>query len=273
MIRRFLTIPALFIFTLASSLGWAQTKIDPYLDRPHAAVASKAMSLARTQESSLAAPHYTSVFIQTDDVETTRQRVEDAGGSVHTTVGDILTASVEIDALGQIAQGEEVVFIEAAKPIHLSNDVASMEINSYEVHDGVNLPMGYTGNGVIVGVLDTGIDYNHPDFYDSEGRSRILAIWDQNRSGGPAPSEVGAGFGTECDTESIEDGSCSLIDTDGHGTHVTGTIAGRHETYRGVAPDADIIVVSYDSSLDLSSGYGDAIFSTNICQAASYVFA
>lgn len=273
MIRRLLTVTTLFLVMLAWSVAWAQTKIDPYLDRPRAAVTGKAMSLAGMPESDHTAVHLTSVFIETSDVEATRRRVEEAGGSVQTAVGDILIASVELDSLDDIAQGDEVIFIEGAKPIRLSNDVASMEINSYEVHDGVNLPQGYTGSGVIVGVLDTGIDYDHPDFFDSQGRSRVLAIWDQNRSGGPGPSEIGAAFGTECDRDSIEDGSCSLIDTDGHGTHVAGIVAGRNEKYRGVAPDANIIVVSYDSSLDLSSGYADAIFSTNICQAAYYVFA
>jgi minor extracellular serine protease Vpr len=63
-----------------------------------------------------------------------------------------------------------------------------------------------------------------------------------------------------------------MIDNDGHGTHVAGTAAGRNAVYGGVAPDANIIVVSYDSSLDLGSGYADTIFSTNICQAAYYVF-
>ena len=272
MIRRLLTITVSFLFLLASPLAWGLTKIDPYLDHRPTAVTGKAMSLSLPPTSDRAAPSFTSVFIQTSDIEATRQRVEKMGGKVYITVRDILTASVEMDSLEQIAQGEEIIFIEAAKPVGISNDVASMEINTYEVHDGVNLPVGYTGSGVIVGVLDTGIDYRHPDFYDSEGRSRILAIWDQNRSGGPAPSEVGAAFGTECDAQSIEDGSCSLIDTDGHGTHVAGIVAGRHETYRGVAPDANIIVVSYDSSMDVTSGYADPIFSTNICQAAYYVF-
>ena len=125
---------------------------------------------------------------------------------------------------------------------------------------------------MIVGIIDTGIDYNHEDFMDADGNSRILSIWDQKRHGGPSPTEIQGSYGTECDSESISDGSCPMIDSDGHGTHVAGTAAGRDPVYGGVAPDANIIVVSYDSSLDLGSGYADTIFSTNICQAAYYVF-
>lgn len=212
------------------------------------------------------------VFIKTSDIEATRDLIRDLGGKSHISTGEVLAASIDINAVEMISGSDEVEFIEAAKPIQLKNDMAALEVNIPEVHEGMNLPSGYAGEGVIVGLIDTGIDYTHPDFRDADGKSRIISIWNQNRSGGPAPSEIENSYGTECKAETIADGSCPLKDTDGHGTHVAGTVAGSDEVYGGVAPDANIIVVSYDSSMTLDSGYAETIFSTKICQAAYYIF-
>lgn len=258
------------IISLASATALAGTKIDPYID---SVTGLKAFSLTKSHTSKNNIAKRIAVFIKTRDVKKTRRVVESTGGVVHATVGDILTAVVDSEALKGIARGSEVIFIEVAKPVHLKNDVAAGEVNSLEVHEGVNLPKAYTGKGVIVGLIDTGLDYRHPDFLDADGKSRILAIWDQTRSGGPVPAEIENGFGTECQSRSIEDGSCPMRDLDGHGTHVAATMAGRDPKFSGVAPDANIIAVSYDSSIGLGSGYAETIFSTKICLAAYYIFA
>ena len=248
------------------------TKIDPYLSTSKATTSLKAMKLSSASDQAEDAESDVSVFIKSVDANITRSNIQDAGGQVHTIIGNIITASISPSSIGVIAGGEEVVFVEAGKPVKSSNDIAGSEVSVGEAHAGTQLPAGYTGSGVIVGIIDTGIDYNHEDFMDADGNSRILSIWDQKRHGGPSPEEIQNSYGTECDSESINDGSCPMVDNDGHGTHVAGTAAGRHPVYGGVAPDANIIVVSYDSSLDLGSGYADTIFSTNICQAAYYVF-
>lgn len=212
------------------------------------------------------------IFVKASDAESTAAAIRDMGGQANVVTGDIITATVSADMIDGIAAMDQVEFIEAAKPIQMTNDVAALEINSGEVHQGINLPAGYTGKGVIVGIIDTGIDYTHPDFKDENGNSRIISIWDQTRAQGPAPTEVEDSYGTECNSESIAEGSCPLTDYSGHGTHVAGTAAGRHEVYGGVAPDANIIAVTYDSSMVFESGYADTIFSTKICQAAYYIF-
>ncbi|GAB6065628.1 hypothetical protein JCM9492_07200 [Aquifex pyrophilus] len=83
----------------------------------------------------------------------------------------------------------------------------------------------YKGRGVIIGIADSGIDYTHPAF-----RGRILEIHDLTT-------------GEVCYKEEIEKGNCNQRDTDGHGTHVAGIAAGDHEVYRGIAPEAELIVV------------------------------
>lgn len=248
---------------------WGRTKIDPFLGTASGAKGFKALSLSAAPPAS----KDTEVFIKTTDPDLTIASVTAAGGKVRTSTGSVITASVPLEAIGEIAEATEVLFVEAAKPIGLSTDVAGEELGIIDVHLGTNLPQGFTGSGVIIGIIDTGVDYTHTDFLDSEGQSRILAFWDQSRNTGEGPAEILDTYGTECDADSIASNSCILGDVDGHGTHVAGIAAGSDEKYRGVSPDANIIVVKYDARLDLESGYADTLFSTKICEAAFYVFA
>lgn len=271
MIRRFLYI---YIVVFFSSLcvalaAQAQTKIDPYLEMPGRGMRDAGLGKALLLDGRIPDVE---VFIKTSNPTSTRASIEATGGSVRMAVGDIMTASVDTAALTEIARGNEVIFIEAAKPLHTKNDVASSEINAVEVHSGTQLSAAYTGKGVVVGLVDTGLDYKHPDFMDANGKNRILSIWDQNQPGGPPPTEAGLGYGTECSAQSITDGTCPVRDAEGHGTHVAGTMAGRHGTYGGMAPDANIIAVLYDSSMDVESGYANTTFSTKICEAVYYIF-
>lgn len=101
------------------------------------------------------------------------------------------------------------------------------------------------GQGVLVGIVDSGIDYRNPDFRNPNGTTRIKDIWDQTRKG-KAPA--GFTYGTECTSPSINNGSCPERDLEGHGTHVTGIAAGNGRSsyparYIGVANQADIAMV------------------------------
>ncbi len=99
------------------------------------------------------------------------------------------------------------------------------------------------GSGQIVGIVDTGIDYTHPDFWFLNGTTKILYIWHQGGSGMPPP---GFNYGIECARSQIQDKSCPVVDEDGHGTHVAGIAAssGMAEGKRpGVAPGASYIIV------------------------------
>ncbi len=98
------------------------------------------------------------------------------------------------------------------------------------------------GRGVAIAVIDTGIDYRHPDFWLPNGSSKILAIWDQTLQGRPPE---GFSYGYECLRRDIEEGLCPETDDFGHGTHVASIAAGTGKAgpYRGVAPGAFLIVV------------------------------
>lgn len=110
-----------------------------------------------------------------------------------------------------------------------------------------------TGEGVIVAVLDSGIDYFLPEFIDTYGRTRLIGIWDQtavpNPQKGltpPAGFKEGVLYTREMIDEALSLGrtdgpsKAPVLDLSGHGTGVTGVAAG---TKLGVAPKTDILVI------------------------------
>ncbi len=117
------------------------------------------------------------------------------------------------------------------------------------VHQGLGgLSQPYTGNGVVIGFIDTGVDFNHPDFKFASGKTRVMRIWDQaDNSGINTYSEYS--MGRLWDSTSINNGTCTYIPTDKHGTHVTGVAAGNglaNGKNKGMAPDSKIVMVATD---------------------------
>lgn len=115
-----------------------------------------------------------------------------------------------------------------------------------------NPALALFGQGVVVLMIDTGIDYQHPAFRNSDGSTRILSIWDQTQQEGTPPQTFT--FGTEYSREEINaalnsDDPLSVVpstDTNGHGTAIASVIAGTPnllETFSGVVPQADIVMV------------------------------
>ena len=115
-----------------------------------------------------------------------------------------------------------------------------------------------TGQGILIGMIDTGIDYTNPLFQNPDGTSRILRLWDQTIESENTPEAV-AGFqpfyGTVYSQEDLNRALASeqplelvpSTDTSGHGTFLAGVAAGRQiqspTTFSGAAPDAALAVV------------------------------
>lgn len=109
-----------------------------------------------------------------------------------------------------------------------------------------------TGNGVIVGFIDTGIDYTNDIFKNVTGRTRILSIWDQSDQSGTHPQ--GIEFGSEYTREDIDralqsENPYSIVptkDTQGHGTFMAGVACGSEDVennFIGAANESQIAVV------------------------------
>lgn len=109
------------------------------------------------------------------------------------------------------------------------------------------------GQGVLVGVIDTGIDYRHKAFRFSDGTSRIHSIWDQTIiTEGKEPQ--GLPYGTEytkseINTALLAENPLDIIpsnDEIGHGTKIAGIIAGSYDkanNFQGIVPQSEIIAV------------------------------
>jgi len=101
----------------------------------------------------------------------------------------------------------------------------------------------YRGSGILLGFVDTGIDYSHPAFLQADGSSRVRTIWDQGTEGGTVPE--GFPFGTEYGPEEIA-ANTAPKDENGHGTFLAGIAAGKEDReayFAGVAPLSELAVV------------------------------
>lgn len=243
------------------------------------------------------------VFIQAD--RSARAELEAMGARIRTvTDSGIMTASVPLDSLRSIASRSDVYRIEAGRSVRLTNDLSNtLTLTPSGTYAGMNNPRTKTGNGVIVGVIDTGIDWTHGDFIVNASecpgctkQSRVLYLWDQTDVADDLPpTSAGFTYGHEYTNENFDSAlndfaaadndptsptwvavtdpaypiKASAGDKDGHGTHVAGTAAGDGSASGlvGAAPNAEIIFVKFDFD-DVAGRNTD----TNIIDGINYIF-
>jgi hypothetical protein len=158
-------------------------------------------------------------------------------------------------------------YYEFAPPATLA-DTAVVRHHALEVHQGTGgLSSPYTGKDVIVGVVDQGLDWNHPDFIDSTGKTRVLRYWDHSTNvGGVVPTPYY--YGIVWDSSAINSGLCTSIENStAHGTTVAGMAAGNGRatgTNKGFAPESDLIIVETNFNLDN--------WTLTIADACDYIF-
>src|SRR5262245_35775666 len=178
--------------------------------------------------------------------------------------GDVATIRLKRSDVPKVDGAAEVAGM-AAGWTYLGPDVegalesdASAEDHGGPSEDRRPASVTVTGRGVVVGVVDWGFDFAHPDFRTLDGHTRILALWDQ-RGGRSASSPEPFGYGRDHDRAAVEQALESQhpyqtlgyfaadADTGGgsHGTHVASIAAGTGGEHRpvGVAPEADLVFV------------------------------
>lgn len=150
-----------------------------------------------------------------------------------------------------------------------------------------NPPLALQGSGVIIGFVDTGIDYREEVFRREDGSTRILSIWDQTIQTGAPPE--GFAYGTEYRREEIDRALASdepetvvpSTDASGHGTRIASAAAGslldQGVTFRGAAPLADIAVVKLKGAKRYLRDYyliddrAEAFAENDIMEAVNYL--
>ncbi len=171
-------------------------------------------------------------------------------------LGGFAIAEVTREQLLQLSEEPLVEFIE--KPKALSFAVYEGKLVSC-IPPVQRPPYSLTGQGILVGIVDSGIDIFHPDFRREDGSTRIVGLWDQtltaeegSEQAPPEGYQSGVYFSEEDINAILQNESRSPTqDRSGHGTHVAGIAVGNGRASRGenrgVAYEADILVVKLGS--------------------------
>ena len=241
-------------------------KIDPVLrvllreERTRTREASTAQ-VAREALVAVTAPRRVSVLVRfTGDVEDLR-----AAGFEPRIVKQhpvkpfkLASGTAPLDRIEEIAAIKHVQEMEGPRTFLPQMDKSVPEIKAREGH---RASTPYTGKGVVIGIIDSGIDFLHADFRKPDKTTRILALWDQTLPDSDPPWRYSKGV--EYTQEQINaalqaaEASCrpkinpfhlvASKDDDperkGHGTHVAGIAAGNGRgsegrRYRGAAPES-----------------------------------
>ena len=174
-------------------------------------------------------PPRTVVFIYCDE-DAQLDHLAQYGIQVNQSIGRVRTAFLPIESLDPLSDDPAVHRIKPSRYLRALMDVAPSKVNLPQFKTA----SGLSGKNVIIGIVDSGIDPNHPAF-----QGRILQIWDQTL---PGSGVTEGGYGIELTGEQLT----TSRDEEGHGTHVAGIAAGVDDTYGGVAPGAEYVIVKSD---------------------------
>lgn len=163
--------------------------------------------------------------------------------SVTELLNNYAVVRIREDRIEALASLPEVEFVEKPKSLYFQADVGRQVSCIDAVQEA---PYDLTGRGVLVGIVDSGIDLTNPDFRNEDGTTRIAALWDQ------ADREYTSEEINEfLNAEGMVQPPLSA-DSSGHGTAVAGIAAGNGRgsegrRYRGAAPESELVIVKMKS--------------------------
>ncbi len=181
-----------------------------------------------------------------------RRLAEEIGFQAEELLGGYAIVRIRSELAPLLLSAEEILWTEV--PARVYTEVANGRRAACVTTLQARNP-GLTGQGVLVAVIDSGIDYTHPDFRNEDGTTRIAALWDQTAEGMPPEGYLDGVLYTR---ERIDaalrggrtangEGLVPEADLSGHGTHVAGIAAGNGRAsggrYRGVAYESELLVV------------------------------
>jgi hypothetical protein len=234
-------------------------KLDPFLKITKTApqtgklLLGKAVSLEGTREN-------IACLLKSTNPELTAEALEEIGGETRAIVGDIMSVSIPAELLDPISDRDEVVYIEAAKLLTPKMNAARAFSNVDKVQAGIGLDKAYAGANVLVGVVDSDLDWQNDDFAGTDGTTRICYINQRTSS----TSVV------ECSKQTIDNNSCQATrgGIQAHGTHVTGIAASSNNVYTGIAPEA-FIAFAFNAPEDPDTS---GSFSTTVLEGVNAIF-
>ncbi len=207
--------------------------------------------------------HVTGALLQVNN-EIDESALLSLGIKINSKIGNIWTAVIPVTALPQLRQVNGLLFVDIDKPVQKRLDAARIDTRTALVHGGTGLPKAYKGEGVILGIIDSGFDFTHPTFRSSADNLRIVRVWEQSADVGTPPA--GFNYGTELTNQAdiLEAEGSSDAEEDSHGTHVAGIAGGSgfltNGVYTGIAPESELVFSTYLGA------------NSTIADAANYIF-
>lgn len=246
---------------LAPASALAQASLSP---RTAIAVASPTLLKAPAAQAAAehAASSQLSAYVTIDPARTSWQQL---GVTPIAENANTATVRLTLDALQRLAKQQGVEYIQITSGATQMLNLARQEAGTDQIHKGTDLPKAYTGEGVVVGVVDAGFDYMHAAFRrPADGALRIKRVWEQGATtldGASAPAKYG--YGIELNTPELIEKAQGDSDSNSHGTHVAAIAAGsdayKDGAYVGNAPDADIVLVALDLNASTNADISNAV--------------
>lgn len=193
------------------------------------------------------------VKVSPENAAQTFRQMKAAGAVVRTKLGQQATVSIPADSIPALERIKGVLRIDSGHKGHLKTDKAR-QATGVSLLNGPTLPDGatlYSGKGVNICLIDAGIDFQHPAFKDSQGRSRIKCVYLNNSDEGRkfTVSDPEAGDytfpGSVFDTPELIAKLTTDMSGEYHGTHTAAIAAGTlsPQGFGGMAPDADLVLI------------------------------
>lgn len=203
------------------------------------------------------------LFVEIDTGLTTWETLRGQGFRPVPFTESMATVRLTLAEAGRLARQPGVVRVEDSATPRPMVDVARSETGVQRVIGGEGLAQPFTGEGVVVGIVDAGFDYLHSAFRRPDGTLRISRVWEQGSTafeGYAAPEKFG--YGIELPTPAAISAAGADREGNSHGTHVAALAAGSdgwgNSRYCGAAPDAEIVLVALDlehsTTADIANG-------------------
>ena len=200
----------------------------------------------------------------------------------------IYAVDLPVSELNAVASHAEVQYVEARRRLGPELNTSLPATRADLLHQPSHVHPTLTGRGVVVGIVDSGLDFTLDDFRNADGTTRVAFLWDQTlRPQGTEQSPEAFNFGVEYDADAINtalkaDFPFTVVRHEpapaAHGTHVTGIAAGNGRsadaqfpagTFIGAAPEATIIFVQPAFGQEA----GTLTDSVSVATAVSYIYA
>lgn len=198
------------------------------------------------------------VILYRGNAEQTRIFIEGLGGKFQDLGYNFGIVDIPINKLEDVSLSNTIQYIELPKNLY------EQDRESNRASCILELPPNFevSGKGVLIGFVDSGIDYTHPAFMDNDGNTRIEYIYDLSTGGNI--------YNKQMINDAIKSNNpysiIPSIDNTGHGTHVAGIASAGgniNQQYKGAAPNASIAMVK--------AARGVAVLSSQIMEGIKFL--